>query len=202
MSYLSQIHIGKAEAAGLHLHDSYAWHQQLWHAFPGKDGAPRPFLFRVDDKHETFRVLLLSTDAPTEQAWGAWEIKPVADSFLAHDRYLFQVRANPTVKRVVRDTEGTLKRNGRRTAIYDADGLRTWMERKAQQAGFELLECSPGPAVQSYFVKDGRRGKHIAVDFQGALRVTEHGAFKRAFHAGIGPAKAFGFGLLALQPAA
>jgi CRISPR system Cascade subunit CasE len=202
MSYVSQIRVDKAEAARLRLRDSYAWHGKLWQAFPGRDGAPRTFLFRVDDRHDYFRVLLLSPGAPLHQAWGTWEIKAIGESFLAHERYRFQLRANPTVKRVVRGDEGNVKKNGRRTGIYDADGLRAWMERKAKQSGFELLQCGAGPAIPSFFVKDGRRGKQIAVDFEGALRVTDSAVFKGAFQAGIGPAKAFGFGLLMLQPIA
>jgi CRISPR system Cascade subunit CasE len=202
MSYLTQIHIGKAEAARLRLADPYAWHQRLWLAFPGRDGAPRSFLFRVDDKHATFRVLMLSHIAPIQQGWGAWEVKSIGDSFLAHSRYLFQVRANPTIKRAVFNDRGEFKKNGRRTAIYDAGDLRGWIDRKARQSGFELIECTAGPAIQSYFVKDGRRGKHVAVDFQGVLSVTDPPVFEKVFHNGIGPARAFGFGLLMLQPVA
>jgi CRISPR system Cascade subunit CasE len=202
MSYLAEVRLDKGEAARLRLHDSYAWHQQLWRAFPSKDGQARDFLFRLDDARDSFRVLLLSCGAPAPPGWGVWEVKAVADSFLDHDRYLFQVRANPTVKRVVRDEAGERKKNGRRTAIYDSQELCAWMERKASQAGFEMLECSASPATQSFFVKDGHRGKHVAVDFQGALRVVERDAFCQAFATGIGPAKAFGFGLLMLQPVA
>ncbi len=202
MSYLTQIRLDKGEAARLHLHDTYAWHQRLWGAFPAKDGETRDFLFRLDDARDSFRVLLLSPEEPSPAGWGAWEIKAVAEGFLEHERYLFQIRANPTIKRVVRDEAGERKKNGRRDAIYDSEALRAWMERKAGQAGFAMLECNPGPATQSFFVKDGHRGKHVAVDFQGVLRVVERDAFRRAFATGIGPAKAFGFGLVMLQPVA
>ncbi|RMF67773.1 MAG: type I-E CRISPR-associated protein Cas6/Cse3/CasE [Calditrichaeota bacterium] len=57
-----------------------------------------------------------------------------------------------------------------------------------------------GPRVKLSFTKDHRRGTHVAVDFRGHLRVTDREAFRNAFTKGIGPAKAFGFGLLMLQP--
>jgi CRISPR system Cascade subunit CasE len=202
MSYLSQIRVGKGEAARLRLQDAYSWHQELWRAFPGKDGELRSFLFRVEDRHEVFQVLLLSPEAPVVPDWGSWEVKKVANSFLSHDHYLFQVRANPTIKRVVRDTAGERKKNGRRTGIYDPEGLQAWIRRKALQAGIEILDCSAGPPIHGYFVKEGRRGKHIAVDFQGTLRVRDRAVFENTFRTGIGPAKAFGFGLLMLQPLA
>lgn len=202
MSYLSQVRIGKGEAARLRLRDAYAWHQKLWRAFPGKDGELRGFLFRIDDRHEVFRVLLLSPEPPVVPDWGRWEVKKVADRFLSHDHYLFQVRANPTIKRVVRDTAGERKKNGCRTGIYDSGELNAWIGRKALQSGIEILDYSAGPPIHSYFVKEARRGKHIAVDFQGTLRVKDRAAFEKAFYTGIGPAKAFGFGLLMLRPVA
>lgn len=202
MSYLSKVRVENGQAARLQLRDPYAWHQRLWRAFPGKDREVRSFLFRVDDRREAFRVLLLSPEPPLVPDWGSWQVKKVADGFLSHDHYLFQVRTNPTIKRVVRNTAGERKKNGRRTGIYDPGGLHAWIRRKALQAGIEIIDCFAGPPIHTYFVKEGRRGKHIAVDFHGALRVSEREAFRRAFETGIGPAKAFGFGLLMLQPVA
>lgn len=200
MSYLSRVTLDKGEAAKLLLRDSYSWHQRLWQAFPQSDGEPRHFLFRVDDQHETFRVLLLSAERPVAPAWGTWETKRIADRFLSRERYLFQVRVNPTIKRVIRDAAGERKKNGRRTGIYDPEELRAWLRRKGPQVGIEILDCSASAATHSYFIKEGKRGKHIAVDFQGLLKVNDRAAFEKTFYTGIGPAKAFGFGLLMLQP--
>lgn len=203
MTYLSQIWVGKDVAVKQRLSDSYAWHKALWTAFPDRDGKPRHFLFRIDDKRQRFRVLLLSPDRPVLPGWGLWETKEVSPSFLMHERYLFQLRANPTIKRVVRDDNGSKKKNGRRDAITDETGLRAWLDRKADQFCFAVEDCVVGPPMESFFInKQRERGKHSSVDFQGLLRVTDHGVFKRAFHEGIGPAKAFGFGLIMLQPAA
>lgn len=201
-TYLSQIRVSKVEAAHSGLRDPYAWHQALWRAFPGRDDEPRRFLFRVDDRHDHFRLLLLSPERPVVPSWGEWRTKEVAPGFLDHQRYRFQLRANPTVKRVVRLDDGSRKRNGRRTGISDEEGLMNWLERKAAQSGFDLVEATPGPPLSVFFTKDDgkRQGKHNSVDFQGFLRVTDREAFERAFHRGIGPAKAFGFGLLMLQP--
>jgi len=53
---------------------------------------------------------------------------------------------------------------------------------------------------REYFCKPGARGVHSAVDFQGVLQVTDGPKFRETFARGIGPAKAFGFGLLVLAP--
>jgi len=202
MKILSQVWIGKDEAAKKGFSDSYAWHQAIWTAFPGQDGEPRTFLFRVDDKQDSFRLLILSQLEPEPPGWGAWERKQIAPTFLEYEQYRFQVRVNPTIKRVVRTDSGIREKNGRRVGIYKHDALLAWMERKAQNAGFELLECMIGPAITSYFFKNGKRGKHVSVDFSGLLKVTDKNRFKRAFYNGIGSAKAFGFGMLMLQPIA
>ena len=202
MTYLSQILVGKGEAARDRLWDSYSWHRKLWDAFPGRPDASRSFLFRVDDKRDDFRILLLSLEHPVAPDWGRWHTKEVAASFLAHDCYRFQLRANPTVKRVVRLPGGDRKKNGRRTGIYDEASLLAWLERKAGESGFRIAEAVAGPPQETHFVKEGKKGKHNAVDFQGVLRILHREAFARAFHQGIGPAKAFGFGLLMLEPVA
>ena len=191
--HLSRITLGKSQAAQLNLSDAYAWHQKLWEAFPGHDGERREFLFRVDDAGRDFRVFLLSTPEPAPPSWGYWEPKKVAESFLAHDGYRFQLRANPTMRR---------SSDRRRLAIYSENGLRDWIQRKARQHGFQLQgeTLLVGAPIDEFFVKKGRGGKHVSVDFQGALAVTDRDAFRDAFTNGIGSAKAFGFGLLMLQP--
>ncbi len=193
MIWLAQALVPKREAAARKLRDSYAWHQAIWTAFPGRDGQPREFLFRLDDRGPAFRLLVLSAQRPTPPQWGRWQVKSVADSFLEHDRYRFQLKANPTMRR---------REDRRRIALYDEAKLREWMRRKAEQAGFRIADDSlvVGAPMDETFVRDHRRGKHVAVDFQGLLRVTDRERFQHAFLHGIGSAKAFGFGLLLLQP--
>ena len=57
-----------------------------------------------------------------------------------------------------------------------------------------------GAPVDETFDKDGRRGKHAAVDFTGVMRVTDRDLFIQTFNTGIGSAKGFGYGLLMLKP--
>ncbi|MGR3219373.1 MAG: type I-E CRISPR-associated protein Cas6/Cse3/CasE, partial [Candidatus Anammoxibacter sp.] len=123
MHYLSKIIIDRKDAIKRRFIDSYAWHKALWDAFPGQDGKDREYLSRVDSLDNCFQVLLLSDRRPTLPNWGQWQIKEVADSFLNHSIYRFELRANPTVKRVVRNDDGNRKKNGSRTSICDHDEL-------------------------------------------------------------------------------
>jgi CRISPR system Cascade subunit CasE len=193
MDYLSQVLLSKRDAATRRLRDAYDWHRAIWQAFPNRDGEERHFLFRVDDKREYFRAFVLSLEEPCAPSWGEWESKPVSASFLQHDRYRFQLKANPTMRR---------KTDRRRLGLFKADLLCAWMQRKAETAGFELVDGTlvVGLPVEERFFREGKVGKHISVDFQGVLRVTDRFLFRQAFEQGIGSAKAFGFGLLMLQP--
>ncbi len=191
--YLTRIILGKSQAARLKISDAYAWHQRLWEAFPDASAANRNFLFRIDDAAMDMKVLMLSQSEPAAPIWGYWEPKKIVDSFLSHNAYRFQLKANPTMRR---------SNDRRRLGIYAEKQLREWMQRKAGQHGFDIQENSlvVGAPIDEYFQKNGRRGKHVSVDFQGVLAVRDTNLFSDCFSTGIGSAKAFGFGLLMLQP--
>jgi len=195
LMYLTLIQLHKRDAANKQLRDNYTWHQALWEAFPGRPDDNRDFLFRVDDKHPWFRVFLLSAIRPVPQSWGHWQTKQVAETFLNRRQYAFQLKANPTMRRC---------HDRRRVGICTEAGLRQWMLRKAEQHGFALDTESLviGAPIEEIFTRGQQLGKHISVDFKGYLTVTDRNSFKAAFEKGIGPAKAFGFGLLMLQPIA
>jgi len=193
MNWLAQVLLSKREAAALRLRDAYAWHQAIWQAFPGRDGEKRDFLFRLDDRGSDFRVLVLSSTPPKPPGSGQWQVKTIPSSFLEHEAYRFQLKANPTMRRCA---------DRRRIAIYAEDRLRSWMARKAETAGCRLQHETlvVGPPIDEKFRRNGKEGKHVSVDFQGVLRVMDRNRFKDGFQKGIGSAKAFGFGLLMLQP--
>jgi len=193
MNCLTQALVPKSQAAAQGLRDAYAWHQALWKTFPGRDGEDRHFLFRLDDRGDAFRVYLLSPVEPSHPAWGQWRTREIAPSFLEHGAYRFQLKVNPTMRR---------NADRRRIGIYAEDRLGQWMLRKGESSGFAVDQSSliVGAPIDEKFRKNGREGKLAGVDFQGLLRVVERDAFKCAFRTGIGSAKAFGFGMLVLQP--
>ena len=196
MSILTRIRLNKEQA--YQIPDSYAWHQYLWQAFPDRPDEERSFLFRVDETSINVTVLMLSVHEPTVQPLGFWESKTVGDAFLSHQTYSFDLRVNPTV----RD-----HKTRRRYGIVHEDMLQQWMIRKSELSGFQtdIAELAITAPRKEFFYKQGdgkssQRGMHISVDFKGVLTVTNREAFIQAFQMGIGSAKAFGFGLLMLQP--
>lgn len=190
----------------LRIRDSYDWHQRVWQAFKGRDGENRDFLTRLDEIDEAYRLLVLSETPPQKPDWcptDCYRSKPIPEEFFSHSTYRFSLLANATKKRVVVDETGKARSTGKRVALTTRDELAGWMERKAKAGGFDIgdrknLRIIPKP--RSYFERQGRHGVHAAVEFQGVLTVTDIAQFRQTFATGIGSAKAFGFGLLAVSP--
>lgn len=207
MSYLTKIELPYALAVHkLHIKDSYDWHQKAWNAFQGRDGEQRDFLTRIDEQEEAYRLLILSPGQPQKPDWcptDCFESKAVPEDFFSHPRYRFSLLANPTKKETKPGPDGKMIRTGKRVALKRPEDLIAWMQRKAAAGGF-ALESEPRviPKPRSYFhnSKSKMHGVHHAVEFQGTLTVTDAALFRTTVHTGIGSAKAFGFGLLALAP--
>jgi CRISPR system Cascade subunit CasE len=204
--HLMQILVSYEDAARLlRIRDSYDWHQRVWQAFGGRDGQPRDFLIRVDRKEEAFRVIILSRSVPAKPDWcptDCFGTKVIPEDFFAHARYRFSLLANPT-KKVRSNKTGERTKNGRRLPITQREELVAWLRRKADAGGFSLNPDSLRtlPRGREFFHKDGvSHGTHTAVDFQGELTVTHPSQFRATVAAGIGSAKAFGFGLLVIAP--
>jgi CRISPR system Cascade subunit CasE len=136
----------------------------------------------------------------------------------------FRLRANPT-KRVGTPSAGDDALKGKRVGLVREEEQIAWLMRKGQErerdkpGGFELLmkqvKDANGDILQVPRVHVCPEGKqrghkkkaghsqnmtHLAVCFDGLLRITNAGAFRETLGSGIGPAKAFGFGLLSIAP--
>jgi len=128
--------------------------------------------------------------------------KPFTPSLARGVRLRFRLVANP-VKRI----------NGKRIplifAMHADEQVKTytdWLGRQAERWGFRVLEVRDAP-----FRTASNRTKlpayekheipHFGVRFDGLLEVVDPELLSSALRRGIGPAKAFGFGLLSLAPA-
>ena len=207
MSHLTQILVPYELAVRqLRIRDSYDWHQRVWQAFKGHDGQKREFLSRVDEADDAYRLLIVSPAEPTKPDWcpsDCFKTKAIPEEFFATEHFRFGLLVNPTRKLVLRNEAGERKKNGRRIPLTKREDLLVWIQRKAEAGGFDIgdpetLRTVPKP--RSYFQKGAMQGVHYAVEFQGVLTVTDSALFRTTFTTGIGSAKAFGFGLLALAP--
>jgi len=207
MTYLTQVTLDFATAARLGLHHTYDWHRAVWRAFPGRDGQPRDFLTRLDQRREAFRLLIVSPVDPTRPDWcppdpEIWQTKLIPETYFSHGRYSFQLCANTTRKVTKLAADGTPTKNGMRVPLRKREEFLEWIKRKGEQGGFAVDEATlrTFSRGREYFEKSGQHGLHTAVEFQGMLTVTDPARFHESFTHGIGSAKAFGFGLLVIAP--
>lgn len=225
MSWLARIEIDAVSTIEARILDSYSWHKRLWECFPGMPDDNRDFLTRIDPLEGSFRVWILARKQPVRPAWCPSEdfaLKEIAPSFLSHRYYAFDLRANPVKTIVQRVPNGeTLfrangkRKNGKRVPLVKPDDLRAWLLRKGIvrcrdkdtgldiPGGFRVVEEKPleiSPMVESHFRKKEHNAYHGGVQFRGILEVTDREKFIDTYHAGIGSAKGFGFGLLLLAP--
>lgn len=210
--FLSKIEIDYEAAHKAGLRDSHDWHQWVWQAFPGRPDAPRDFLTRLDDLGHGFRLLIQSREEahrPPTCPGECWESQTIPESFFGHPAYRFSLLANPT-KKVRSNAQGEVLKNSRRVPLSKREDLLEWLQRKAAQHGFgfESSSLRTIPRPRQIFVKKNRKddrrhtGLHTATEFTGSLKVTDAALFRQAIETGVGPAKAFGFGMLCLSPLA
>ena len=192
-NFLSQTEVTWGWALKQGLGNPYKLHQWIWNALPDAPNAARDFLFRSDVVGDILRILLLSARPPVSQGNITWKTTEISSTFLGHGAYRFRLRANPTFRRT---------KDHRRLAIFTDPELREWFVRKIEAAGCEVREIELSAPRKLLFRKGGGNtpGTIYAVDASGVLTVHNEDAFRSAFNAGIGSAKAFGFGLLMLQP--
>jgi len=205
--YLSKLTLNPTPACRQVLRDlsnPYEMHRTIMRGFPGKaKGGPGRILFRVEptapdeppvvlvqsDKTPDWSDLLARADYLLDA-----QTKEVRLSLRAGQRLRFRLRANPAVKR-----------DGRRHGLLKEDDQQRWLQRKAEQAGFAPVDFAVRRKDRLHSRKraDGETmaQTHLAVDFEGVLKVNDPDALVKAIAAGIGPAKGFGFGLLSIAPA-
>jgi len=202
--YLSKVFIDFRKPKNI-----YQIHQDLWLLFPGQDDKPRRFLFRVEQQQAGVgaSILMQSETAPSSvneqiKLLGTREY-PL--SVPKNQRLRFLLVANPvkTIKdqHERKNSKGVVKSN--RVPLIREEEQHNWIERKLQSwAQLDSLLVRPCPPL--YFYKRDRQypkgygGKIAPVAFEGVLTVQEPDTFIEQIKQGIGPAKAFGCGLLSV----
>lgn len=87
------------------------------------------------------------------------------------------------------------------TELENAAGF-AWVEAQGKRLGFAVAEdevSASGYQQERFTTRGGQRTEFSRLDFSGRLTVEDPEKFKSALFEGIGPAKAFGCGLLLLR---
>lgn len=199
--------------------NGYREHQVLWDLFDPEPNAERDFLFRRETSAGMPLFYLVSQRRPVDRH-ALWDIqtkdyRPKLSEGLS---LRFSLRANPVVTRT--DTNGRSVRND---LVMDLKKSLGWQDQKPseresvdvleQQAGERWLDARldrHGARLNSLKAdgyrrhqshKQGQKAtiRYSTLDLQGALTVTDPERFREALFNGIGPAKAFGCGLLLVR---
>ncbi|MGW3562331.1 type I-E CRISPR-associated protein Cas6/Cse3/CasE [Streptomyces sp. NPDC000941] len=218
MTYFSTVRINPLRAASRKLLTSpRAMHGAVIGGLADYSAAERT-LWRVDTSNPRRPTLLVVTESKpdwthvVEQAgWpdadGAhcdvYDYEPVLNSLKPGQNFAFLVTTNP-VHSVLRQRANTERRTTR-TGLRTADAQLAWFAQRAGGWGFELAADSlrVSASERLSFAKNGRGPKVTltTATFEGSLRVTDPDALAQALRSGLGPAKAYGCGLLTLSPA-
>ena len=183
----------------------YEMHRTLQRAF-GSDRESADVLFRIDQTPQTHTIALLVqanclpdwdylSESRKQYLLQPPAIKEVTPQFQPEMRFRFRLQANPS-KKQRRTGENGQKLHSNRVPHLTPEAQISWLQNQAVQHGFELLSVEVNRPIQQ---RDARHHVTIAtVQFDGFLRVQNSERFHEAYHKGIGPAKAFGCGLLSL----
>jgi CRISPR system Cascade subunit CasE len=181
------------------------------------------FLFRIDPGPDGRVVILVQSGSAIKPDWNYAfhnaryllaaepEVKIFDPCYGKGQRLRFRLVANATKKidtmkkaerqsyapEELRDKKG---RHGKRVPV-PTDQLLDWLVRRAQLAGFcvdkDSTTIQPGYIYENK-TRDGGGQRLRSARYEGLLEVTDPDEFRRALLRGIGPAKAFGFGLLSV----
>ena len=174
----------------------YEIHRVIWRLFPDQPDMERPFLYRIqrDHRDRPSRLLVLSNIEPIPKADRVSILrgpKPVEIPVQKGQWWRFALTANPT-KRIAKTRA--------RVPLGDDVQRTDWLRRQLASAA-ELAEAHVTATRTIVFTKGQTHGTVQQVDLTGLLVVKDVDQLHRLIQTGIGPAKAFGCGLLSLAPA-
>lgn len=201
------MYLSKIVVSGTACRNPYEIHRVLWKLFPEDADANRDFLFRVEQAERTYAEVLMQSvrepeiSTPIAQIKALREYLPVLKS---GQRLRFLLVANPV--KMINDENGRKNAAGEpkkcRVPLVREEHQRAWIERKLQDAvTLESLGVDPVFPLRFRKNREDRAGKIQPVSFQGVFSVEKPDELMALIHTGIGPAKAFGCGLLSLARA-
>lgn len=199
--------------------DSYREHQMLWQLFGDDPAAIRDFLFRRDDTNGWPQFYVLSHRMPAIEN-PSWHVdwREYHPRLHSGQRLAFNLRANPVITR--KEPSGARKRHDlvmdlkrqsdwkNRPAkecelLYELvqQAGNTWLSPRLEQSGAKLETLGAEGYIQHQNHKKGQSKpiRYSTLDLSGTLTVTDPEALISTLCHGIGPAKAFGCGLLLVR---
>jgi len=213
--YLSRVQINpQRRRARWLLVSPQRMHAEILNMFPnaqtGDQGDGPRILWRVDQEGQRTFLYIVSPSQPAfsklveEAGWATAPgvVRPYSD-FLdrvtEEDRWAFRITANP-----VRYHKPEGAKRGIREAHVTVGYQQAWFREQATRHGFSVSDGDGDTFILSNrktvsFDRAGSGRVTVSMaQFNGQLEVVDRERFSRALVSGIGPAKAYGCGLLTL----
>lgn len=200
---------------------TYGVHQIVWRLFSEDADAARDFLYRVEVGNGLPFLYVVSKRPP--QPIGKLtriETKPYEPQLAVGERLMFSLRANPVVTKkdpvsgkrirhdVVMNAKHALPRPFKANMQISSSEIEhqagiQWLSDRAQRLGFAFDPSTMRVSqYQQHALKKPAPKSKIrfsSLDYNGELTVTDPERLCRVLVEGIGPAKAFGCGLMLLR---
>lgn len=199
------MYLSRLLLTGEQLHNPYEIHRTLWLAFPDAAEQSRDFLFRVEQRSaRQVQVLMQSQRQPAVETAFLHLIasKSFDLNLIDGSQLRFLLVANPV--KTITDEQGRLNVKSEakkcRVPLIKEEEQIAWLKRKLHGAALvNVVEIEK--QLPLHFRKDSKPGKIQPYAFKGILQVMNASDLNDLMQQGIGPAKAFGCGLLSLARA-
>lgn len=201
------MYLSKILVTGAACRNPYEIHRALWGLFPEDNYADRDFLFRVEKSDgRQAEILMQSIREPglIHNETRVIASRKYSISLRVAQMLRFLLIANPV--KTIDDEKGRKNVKGKikkcRVPLIDNEAQRVWLGRKLEHAAaIETLVIDRKLPLYFRKPKDRLIGKVQPVIYQGIIKVQNTDALQKIIQDGIGPAKAFGCGLLSLARA-
>jgi len=195
----------------------YAAHQYIWRIFQENPDAKRDFIFRFNSHRSEF--IIVSERRPIENPLFNLVTKDYKPKLHSGENLGFILTANPVVSKKINDRKNSsrhdvwmdAKKKAKKEKLKPQEirklceeRTKSWLISRAERAGFSLTRENVivDGYIQHRFFKsnNSKNVRFSSVNFEGILTVTDVERFTQTLFKGIGPAKAFGCGLLLIRP--
>jgi CRISPR system Cascade subunit CasE len=203
-----------------HIGGAYKLHSLVWDLFADDPDRKRDFIYRQDMVQGLPAFYCVSERVPNDRH-SIWDVesKPYSPVVKKDQRLAFMLRANPIrTKRdendkqhrhdVVMEAKTLLKQKQaelpRESELIQQAGY-MWLALKGEANGFTVSEGEIRADGYSQLRFTKPKGMHSVslstIEFNGLLTVNDPDLFVKTLFHGLGPAKAFGCGLMMIRPA-
>lgn len=198
------MYLSRVQLAGQYARNPYEHHNGLWQLFSDSPDRERDFLYRVEQQQRDVVSLLVQSLRPVPSnvfdSIAVLETKQWKPSFHSGQVLRFFLYANPV--KTIKDQQQRKNSQGEikscRVPLVDFDEQCQWLIKRLSGAA-QILDLDASVLAPLYFRKQKTgAGKIQPIRYQGVLSVKEPDDMYALLKTGIGPAKAFGCGLMSL----